>query len=69
MEIEPVSSYGLGYAARTQGVPKEKNPFNIVGSMHGKWLKGWDHADQEIVPKKETVVEKVRKIFPLRLLK
>jgi hypothetical protein len=52
MEVEPFSTYNLGYAARMQGMRQEENPFPSVGEWHKSWLKGWQHCDEELRPKR-----------------
>lgn len=66
MEIEPVSSYGLGYHARQQGTPRGDNPFKPIGDMHGNWLMGWDHCEEELAGSKP---RKPTKLISVKLVK
>lgn len=68
MEIEGFSSYGMGYLARQQGIPKEKNPLPSVGEMHKRWMMGWEHAEEEI-QKKVSPVGAITKTIPIKLVK
>ncbi len=61
-EVEPFSTYSLGYFARRQGMKKEENPFPKTGEWHGNWLRGWEHCDEEISKKKPVII-------PLKLVK
>lgn len=71
-EIEPFSSYGLGYIARIRNIPRDKNPFKVVGEMHGRWDKGWEHADDELTKTKAPVMHTEptsSKVIPIKLVK
>lgn len=48
-----LSTYALGYTARQQGLKQEANPFPQVGEWHQNWLRGWQHADEDLVPKRK----------------
>lgn len=67
VEIEPVSTYGLGYMARVQGIRREQNPFPSVGQMYGNWFRGWDDANKDEVPKIKII--RLRKVIPMKLVK